>query len=263
MIEIQVQDSLVTISLNRPEKRNALNNELLLHLKEAIQHASQNANIRLLVIKGNGDVFCAGADLDFIRQLVDENVALEFAELLSSVLEEIRLFPVPVVVQVHGACMGGANGIIAASDIILADIGTRFAFSEVKLGLVPAIISPYVLTKLPLSRAFDLFLTGRLFDATEAKHAGLINYTGTPGELDFVFKQIVSQILSSAPLAIKHTRKNIWDHVMQTRWDSYLIQSRQLFVKMASSPEAIEGINAFFDKRTPNWTRSNNGKSGS
>lgn len=260
MIEIQVHDSLVTISLNRPEKRNALNNELLLQLKEAIQQAAQNANIRLLVIKGNGDVFCAGADLDFIRQISDGKVALNFAELLSSVLEGLRLFPVPVVVQIHGACMGGANGIIAASDIVLADIGTRFGFSEVKLGLVPAIISPYVLSKIPLSKAFDLLLSGRMFDATEAKHAGLINYTGTPGELDFVFKQTISQILSSAPLAIQQTRKIIWDHVMQNRWENYLIQSQQLFVKMASSPEASEGINAFFDKRTPDWTKSNNGK---
>jgi len=260
MIETHIHDSVVTISLNRPEKRNALNIEILKLLREAIQNSGHRTDIRVLVLNGKGSVFCAGADLEFVKQLSEESVSIEFADLLAGVLEDIRTFPFPVIVQVQGACMGGANGILAASDIVIADINTRFAFSEVKLGLVPAIISPYVLTKIPLSRAFDLLLTGRMFDSTEAKHAGLVTYTGTQAELDFIFRQVVSQIVSSAPNAIKLTRKIIWDHVLRNKWEDYLILSRDLFVDVAASAEAKEGINAFFEKRSPGWAENGNGK---
>jgi methylglutaconyl-CoA hydratase len=260
MIETLIQDSIVTVCLNRPEKRNALNLEMLTLLRDAIQQAGQRSDIRLLVLRGNGNVFCAGADLDFVRQLSEEAVAKEFAGLLSNLLEEIRSFPVPVLVQVQGACMGGANGILAAADIVIAEINTRFAFSEVKLGLVPAIISPYVLSKLPISRAFDLLITGRIFDATEAKHAGLITYTGTEGEIDFLFRQTATQILSSAPSAIKYTRKIIWDYILQNSWEDNVKQSCELFVSIATSAEAKEGINAFFEKRNPKWTGNGNGR---
>jgi methylglutaconyl-CoA hydratase len=253
MIETRIQDTIVLITLNRPEKRNALNNELLLLLRDAIRKAAQHSNIRLLVLKGNGNVFCAGVDLDFLKQLKQNSLAGEFANLLSSVLEDIRSFPVPVLAKVQGACMGGANGIIAAADIVLADINTRFAFSEVKLGLVPAIISPYVLNKMPLSRAFDLMLTGRTFDATEAMYSGLITFTGDERALDLQFAQILQQILSAAPLAIMSTRKLLWEYVLENRWNNYLKLSHQLFINMASSEEALEGINAFFEKRYPNW----------
>jgi methylglutaconyl-CoA hydratase len=258
MVDIQIKDAIVTISLNRPEKRNALNNELLRLLREAIQQAAQRTDIRVLVLNGNGLVFCAGADLEFIRQLGEKKVSDEFAGLLSGLLEDIRTFPFPVIVNVQGACMGGANGILAAADIIIADVNTRFAFSEVKLGLVPAIISPYVLSKLPLSKAFDLLLTGRIFDASEAKHAGLVTYTGISGELDFLFRQVLNQILSSAPEAIKLTRKIIWEHVLQNKWEDNLQLSIDLFVNMASSAEAQEGINAFFEKRNPAWHKIGN-----
>ncbi len=260
MIEVQIQDSIATISLNRPEKRNALNNELLKLLREAIQKAAKRTDIRALVLKGNGSVFCAGADLEFVRQLSDKKVSDEFAGLLSDLLEDIRTFPLPVIVKVQGACMGGANGILAAADIIIADVNTRFAFSEVKLGLVPAVISPYVLSKLPLAKAFDLLLTGRMFDASEAKHSGLVTYTGTTGELDFLFRQVLNQILSSAPNAVKLTRKIIWDHVLQNNWEDNLQLSRNLFVSMASSTEAQEGINAFFEKRNPAWNNDGNNR---
>ena len=256
MIETYIQDSIITISLNRPEKRNALNNELLKLLREAIKQAAQRTDIRALVLNGNGSVFCAGADLEFVRQLGEKKVSDEFASLLSGLLEDIRTFPFPVIVKVQGACMGGANGILAAADIIIADVNTLFAFSEVKLGLVPAIISPYVLSKLPLSRAFDLLLTGRIFDASEAKHSGLVTYTGTTGELDFLFRQVLNQILSSAPNAIKLTRKIIWDHILQNKWEDTLQISRNLFVRVASSVEAQEGINAFFEKRSPGWNKN-------
>ena len=202
MIETQIKDSLFYITLNRPEKRNALNIELLLLLKNAIKKASQQSGIRMLVIKGSGDIFCAGADLDFLRQIGKDKIASEFANILSSVLEDIRSFPVPVLTLIHGACMGGANGIVAASDITIAEINTRFAFSEVKLGLVPAIISPYVLSKLPLSKAFDLLLTGRIFDATEAKHCGLISNTATEGEMDFLFIRLLTRYCFLLPLQL-------------------------------------------------------------
>jgi methylglutaconyl-CoA hydratase len=260
MIETHIHDSVVTLSLNRPEKRNALNIELLTQLRTAIQNAAISSDIRVLVLKGNGKVFCAGADLDFLRQLSDEKITREFAKLLSGLLEDIRTFPVPVLVKVHGACMGGAIGIVAAADIIIADVNTPFAFSEVRLGLIPAIISPYVLSKLPLSRALDLMLTGRIFSAAEAKDSGLVTITGAESEIEFLLKQTISQILLSAPSAVKLTRKMIWDHALRNNWQEYCNQSQELFLKIASSGEAKEGVNAFFEKRDGSWSNGNIGE---
>ena len=170
-IKIQLGESVAWVNLDRPEVRNALNPELIHELTEAFEWLGSRDDIRVIVLKGNGKAFCAGADLAYMKKMAgfsyEENLA--DAERLSKLFQTIWFCNKAVVTVVHGACIGGANGIVAASDIVISETGTKFAFSEVRLGITPATISPFVVQKAGMSAAKELMLTGRRFTAEEAK----------------------------------------------------------------------------------------------
>ena len=255
-IKVQLGESVAWINLDRPEVRNALNDMLIHELTEAFDWLNSRADIRVIVVKGNGKAFCAGADLNYMKSMAgfsyNQNIA--DAEKLSKLFQTIYFCDKAVVVCVHGACIGGANGIIAAADIVIAEKATKFAFTEVKLGLTPATISPFVVAKIGNTAAKELMLTGRIFSAAEAKEFSLVNAVVEETEMVDAERQYIDHFLHASPDAIAEC-KNLLRMVSGTddRYSPVFQQTSVAIANQRVSEAGQEGMKAFFEKRKANW----------
>ena len=255
-IKVQLGESIAWVNLDRPEIRNALNDTLINELTEAFDWLNSRDDIRVIVVKGNGKAFCAGADLAYMKAMAgyshEQNVA--DAERLSNLFRSIYYCNKAVVGVVHGACIGGANGIIAAADIVIAEKSTKFAFTEVRLGLTPATISPFVVQKIGHTAAKELMLTGRRFTADEAKGFRLVNAVVSEGELIDAERQYIDHFLQASPDAIAEC-KNLLRVVSGTTDPNAPVfhQTSLLIAAQRVSPAGQEGMKAFFEKREPEW----------
>jgi len=247
--------SVLTLWLNRPDVRNALNEQLIASLTEAFLQLPRG--IRLVVIRGRGKAFCAGADLEYMQRLAGFSEAENLADArrLGALFEVVAQAPVPVIAVVHGAVMGGANGILAAADIVLAETSTRFAFSEVRLGIVPAVISPYILRRMNSLPARELMLTGRFFSAGEARDGGLVTTVLPVGEIENRLAQYIGDFLAASPDAVIRCKK-LLNHVEKNLSDDHLSDyTARVIAGARASAEGREGLAAFLEKRKPDWTR--------
>lgn len=256
MIEKQISGSVLTVWLNRPEVRNALNQELIGVLITAL--TTIPVGIRVIVIRGRGRAFCSGADLAYMEQLghYSEEENLADALRLESLFAAISRNQLPVIVVAHGAVMGGGIGLLAAADIVLAETLTLFAFSEVKLGIVPAVISPYILMKMNKSRAYEFMITGRRFNASEAKESGLVTVTCVEELLEDMLNQYVNEFLSASPDAIarcKEMLQEVSDRAGQADLRQY---TARMIAGARASEEGREGLTAFLEKRKPSWFKA-------
>ena len=203
-IKIQLGESMAWINLDRPEVRNALNPLMIHELTEAFGWLGSRDDIRVIILKGNGKAFCAGADLAYMKDMAgyshEENVT--DAEKLSKLFQTIYFCDKAVITVVHGACIGGANGIVAASDIVIAEENTKFAFSEVRLGITPATISPFVVRRIGHTAAKELMLTGRLFYANEALRFRLVNTVVEASRLIDMERQYIEHFMNASPYAV-------------------------------------------------------------
>ena len=208
-IKIQLGESMAWISLDRPEVRNALNPLMIHELTEAFGWLGSRDDIRVIILKGNGKSFCAGADLTYMKAMAsyshEENVA--DAEKLSKLFQTIYFCDKAVITVVHGACIGGANGIVAASDIVIAESNTKFAFSEVRLGITPATISPFVVRRIGHTAAKELMLTGRLFYADEAQRFRLVNAVVDASRLIDMERQYIEHFMHASPDAVAECKR--------------------------------------------------------
>ena len=244
------------INLDRPEVRNALNAELIHELTEVFDWLNSRDDIRVIILKGNGKAFCAGADLEYMKAMAgfsyDQNLA--DAQNLSKLFQTIYFCNKAVIVDVHGACIGGANGIIAAADIVIAEKETKFAFSEVRLGITPATISPFVVQKIGNTAAKELMLTGRRFTADEAKAFRLVNVVVSEAEMIDTERQYIEHFLHASPDAIAEC-KNLLRMVSGTddRFNPIYMQTSVAIANQRISKAGQEGMAAFFEKRKPNW----------
>ncbi len=254
-IEIQDHKGFREIKLNRPEKKNALNTLMIRELTEAFRESCESRGIVVIVLSGKGDLFCSGADLEWMKGSMDQPYEEYFKESqkLGELFQAVYQCSKIVISKVRKGCYGGANGLVAASDLALATIDTQFAFSEVKLGLVPATIAPYVMLKLGPMHSRKLMLTARVFNALEAKEANLINYAGSEGELEEYTDSLLRDILKNGPEALSNTKKLIreiegvfLDRELMNRCAKSIAEAR-------SGSEGQEGIRAFFEKRNPYW----------
>ncbi|MGM0613233.1 MAG: enoyl-CoA hydratase-related protein [Bacteroidota bacterium] len=259
-IETQKDECLAILYLARPEKRNAFHEQMIEELLAAMDNFRKDSEIKVLLIRGKGSVFSAGADLDWMQSVrnysFNEN-KLESKQLYR-LFHMIYSFPVPVITLVHGASFGGANGIVAASDISLAETNTTFRFSEVQLGLLPATISPFVVRRVGEFYAREMFLTGLPFSADKALRAGLVNYIGTEDVLENQLKELLNSIQSAAAGSLKNTK---W--LLRKVSDNFNIDDMEDFTAdmIASarvSEEGQEGMKAFAEKRKPDWTTLSN-----
>ena len=255
-IKVQLGESMAWINLDRPEVRNALNAELIHELTEVFDWLNSRDDIRVIILKGNGKAFCAGADLEYMKAMAgfsyDQNLA--DAQNLSKLFQTIYFCNKAVIVDVHGACIGGANGIIAAADIVIAEKETKFAFSEVRLGITPATISPFVVQKIGNTAAKELMLTGRRFTADEAKAFHLVNVVVSEAEMIDAERQYIEHFLHASPDAIAEC-KNLLRMVSGTddRFNPIYMQTSVAIANQRISKAGQEGMAAFFEKRKPNW----------
>ena len=255
-IKVQLGESMAWVNLDRPEVRNALNPELIRELTEVFDWLNNRDDIRVIILKGNGKAFCAGADLDYMKEMAKFNHLqnLADAQKLSKLFQTIYFCNKAVIVDVHGACIGGANGIIAAADIVIAEKNTKFAFSEVRLGITPATISPFVVSKIGNTAAKELMLTGRRFTADEAKEFRLVNVVVDEAKMIDTERQYIEHFLQASPDALADC-KNLLRLVSGTAdtFNPIFQQTSQLIAAQRVSKAGQEGMKAFFEKRKPDW----------
>ncbi len=252
------KNGVACITLNRPEVHNAFNPAMIEALHQAVLDAGKDNSIRMVKLAGAGKSFSAGADLDWMKEAATYNEAQNIADAhkLSALLEDLAALPKPTIALVHGAAIAGGTGLVACCDIALAQKTAIFGISEVRIGLIPAMISPYVVGKIGARQARRYFLTGERFDAETAQHIGLVHeVVENDAELVRKANQICDEILKGAPVAISDTKQLIAE-IAQTNVSP--ARQEELAAKLArrrASPEAVEGITAFLEKRSPNWSK--------
>jgi methylglutaconyl-CoA hydratase len=246
--------SVATVMLARPESRNALNAALIAEITRCFDELADDDNVRVVVLTGEGSSFCAGADIGYMRDTArfsyEEN--LEDARRLAGMYRAVDELPKPVVAKVRGAAIGGGAGLVAAADVAVAGEGTRFAFSEVRLGIAPATIAPFVVRKIGLSRARALFLTGERFGTREAREFGLIHDVSPEGDLDARTEHVVSLLLQGGPAA-QAAIKGLLRQVAATEPMEALGLMTGLIADLRTGEEGQEGLGAFLQKREPYW----------
>lgn len=246
---------VATITLNRPEKHNAFDDGLIAQLTHLFQQAGNDTAIRAVVLAANGKSFCAGADVAWMQRMAnysyDEN--LRDANALATMLHTLNTLPKPTIARVQGAAYGGAVGLIACCDMAIGSKMSKFCLSEVKLGLVPATISPYVIEAIGARLARRYFLSAEVFSSRRARRIGLLSESVTEEELDSTIDDIVSHILKNGPVAVAAAKQLISD-VAQRPIDRELIaQTSACIAAIRTSDEGQEGLQSFLNKRKPNW----------
>lgn len=246
---------VATITLNRPEKHNAFDETLIAQLHDLLESLAQDDNVRVLILEGAGKSFSSGADLDWMRRMAnysfDENV--KDASALSRLLHRLNYFPKPTIAKVHGAAFGGAIGLISCCDIAVATKLTKFCFSEVKVGLVPATISPYVIAAMGERIARRYFLTGEVFSARRARRLGLISESVTEEDLDGTVNHLAKTLLNNGPQAVQQAKHLIFDVSGKPVDSDMLDLTSELIAKVRCSEEGQEGVSAFLEQRKPSW----------
>ena len=242
------------VTLDSPGNRNALSRLLLAQLLAALRGAAENPLVRVVVLGHTGTTFCAGADLKEQEEARARTGRSPGAGALAPILEAILDCPKPVVAEVAGAVRGGGMGLVAACDLAVAAEPATFAFSEVRVGVAPAVIAPAVLSRMAPALASELFLTGRTFSAAEALRAGLLSRVVPASELSREVADLVSELLAGAPQAQAEV-KRLLARVPRLDRQEALEQMVALSERLFSAEEAREGISAFKERRPPSWSR--------
>lgn len=254
-IEIERADALATVWLNRPEVHNAFDESLISALTDALRQLDADPAVRVVVLAGRGRSFCAGADLAWMRRMADYSHDENLADAggLAELLRTLHGLSKPTVARVHGAALAGGTGLVAACDIALAVPAAMFGTTEVRIGLIPATISPYVIRAIGARAAQRYFLSGERFAADEALRLGLVHEICAADALDRRVRAIVDALLAGGPQAQADAKQLIAD-VSGAPIDAALIADTSARIAAArSSREAREGIGAFFEKRAPSW----------
>jgi methylglutaconyl-CoA hydratase len=243
------------LTLNRPEVRNAFNEDVISELAAWAREAALDTALRVVVLRGAGRVFSAGADANWMAKMArysrDENV--EDARKIAEMFFALNTLPAAVVGRIHGAALGGGAGLTAICDIAVAEHAAVFGFTETKLGILPAVISPYVLPKIGPSAARELFLTGARFSATRAREIGLVHAVVSEAELDPMVQSYVDELLSASPSGIAAAKALIPQVWGRTPAEA-LPMTADAIASQRVSPEGQEGLKAFLEKRKPRWT---------
>ena len=246
-------DGLTRVALDRPERHNALDRALIDRLRATLSRLDRDT--RVLLLEGRGKSFCAGADIGWMRASValsaEENTADAMA--LSALLETLDTLPCPSVARVHGAAIGGGAGLLACCDVVVASDAARFAFSEVRLGLTPATISPYVLRAIGSRAARRWFLTAERFDATVAYRLGLAHEICADADLDRRVGEIVAALLQGGPAAQTASKRLIGDVAGRPIDEALRGDVARRLAETRAGAEAQEGLAAFLDRRDPSW----------
>lgn len=253
-IKYSIQGHTARITLHRPEIHNAFNEVMISELLNVYRELGRDESVRVVLLTGEGKSFCAGADLKWMKGVIDysyeQNLheSLQLAELFYTMYS----LPKPTIVMVNGAAIGGGTGMVAVNDIVIASDRALFSLSEVKIGLVPACISPYVIRKIGENRSRELFLTGDRIDAERSLAIGLANAACSHDDLESTACSYIEKLISSGPNALKIC-KEMLEKVPQFSLRENIKYTADTIARLRISDEGQEGMKAFFEKRDPNW----------
>src|SRR5256884_2610627 len=255
MLKVNVERPIASVILDRPDIHNAFNDELVKLVTETFTELGARDDVRVIVLGGNGKSFCAGADLNWMKRMVQytREQNLEDARAVGRMYLTIAKCPKPVIARVHGAALGGGAGLVAASDIAMALESVQFGFTEVKLGIIPAIIGPFVIARVGPGRAREFFITGERFLAPVAMNIGLIQHVVSHElALDALIDSKISQILTSAPGAIASAKELVFGVAARTL-ESSLEFAADAIARARTSEEGQAGMQAFLERQKPPW----------
>jgi len=244
---------VATITLNRPDKHNALDAETIRALHTALLEVQDTAAVRVVVLTGNGTSFCAGADIGHMLH-ASEQQNIDDAMLLARCLRTLDDLPRPVIARVNGNVYGGGIGLVCCADIAIATQAARFALTEVRLGIVPAVISPYVVAAIGPRQARRLFLTAATLDAEQACELRLLHFAVAPDMLDGAVAEQTELLLRAGPHAVRAAKQLIGHLVRESDPDKVISDTTSLLARLRISAEGQEGLSAFLEKRRPNWS---------
>jgi methylglutaconyl-CoA hydratase len=246
--------AVLRLTLNRPDVRNAFDEELIAALTRAATAAADDSTLRAVVLGGSGKTFCAGADIGWMAKAIayTHHENLNDAESVVRMLERLDTLPLPLVGRIQGAALGGGVGLAAVCDVVIAAEDAVFALSEVKLGILPAVVAPYILRKIGVSAAREYFLTGARFGAVRAKEIGLVNEVVPEEELDAAVERRLVEILAAGPKAIGIAKALIREIAGANPRDVIGLTTNAIAAQRVSE-EGQEGLRAFLEKRKPSW----------
>lgn len=255
-IAVRCDGGVARVTLTRPDVRNAFNARVIAELRAAFDELGRDAAILAVVLAGDGKVFCGGADINWMRASLDlsheQNVA--DATAMSEMFRTIDRCPKPVVARIQGAALGGGAGLAAVCDVVVAADDALFGFTETKLGIIPAVISPFVLAKIGASHARALFLTGERFDARRAQAIGLVHEVVAVDALDDAVGRIVDELRSAGPQAVATAKRLIAD-VGALAYDDTRDHTARAIAKQRAGDEGQEGLRAFLERRKAGWSK--------
>lgn len=256
-VKVDIKDQIATVTLCNPEIHNAFNADMVSALTKAFSELSKNKEVRAIVLRGEGKSFCAGGDLKWMKSTLsysyEENI--EDAKKLANMFKTINECSKPVTGRVHGAAIGGGVGLVSVCDMVCAIESAIFSLSEVKIGLLPAVISPFVLRKVAPGEARRYFITSERFNATEAKRIGLISeVVSNVEEMDKKINEWISAILSGGPEAVSLCKKMVHEIPSLDLNSALELTSKQIAERRVSK-EGQEGMLAFLEKRQPSWIK--------
>lgn len=254
-LETERSGSVVTLWMNRPQQHNAFNAEMIAELTDAFTHLGADDSVRIVILAGRGKSFSAGADLDWMKTAgeagFDDNLA--DAHKLAHVFRILAEMPKPTMARVQGAAFGGGMGLVAACDICIASADAKFATSEVKFGILPAVISPYVIRAIGSRQASRYFLSAETMSAASAQQIGLVHEVVHSSALDTRIDELVTALMSGGPHAQAAAKLLIRDVAGKDMSDTLMQETAQHIATLRMSAEACEGLRAFLDKRSPAW----------
>lgn len=254
-INVDIKENRATITLNRPDVHNAFDEQLIKELQNTLDDIKHNNAIHIVILKANGKHFSAGADLQWMQRMVNYTEQQNFhdSQALAQLMQSLYNLPQPTIAIVQGSAFGGGVGLVACCDMAIASLTAHFCFSEVKLGLIPAVISPYVIAAIGERAARRYFLTAERFTAETALQLGLVTEIVADNDLSAATDKLVNTILQNSPQAVRQAKQLIAD-VADHAIDAALIENTaKQIAKIRVSSEAQEGLQAFLEKRKPKW----------
>jgi methylglutaconyl-CoA hydratase len=254
-LTISISHHVGRITLNRPDVRNAFNDEVIAELTQAFKDMGKHSDVRCIVLAAEGSAFCAGADLNWMRRMADYsyNENLEDAGKLATMLHTIASCPKPTIARVQGDVYAGGTGLVAACDMAVAAETAQFCVSEVKIGLAPATISPYLIRAMGMRASQRYWLTAERFSATEAHRMGLVSEVTSMDALDASVDKLCKALCLASPDAVRATKRLIDAVVEKPMTHELIAHTVKEIATIRSSPQGKEGLQAFLQKRLPNW----------
>ncbi|KAA3617458.1 MAG: hypothetical protein D8M58_02200 [Calditrichaeota bacterium] len=253
---IKQDKNTTTILLNRPDKKNALNDQLIGDLKEAFNYAKQNDSTKVVILSGTGNAFCSGADLSYMISLRENNFSdnVKDSKSLSDLYLKILNFPKPVIAKVVGPALAGGCGLASVCDFVIADENAIFGYPEVKIGFVAAMVSVFLIKQIGERKARELLLTGKILSASEALECGLINKVIPESQIDKTIEQLIKDLEKNSPKAIQVT-KEILSSFQYLENEKEIDRLAEINASFRQTDEFYEGLSAFLEKRKPTWTK--------